>query len=133
LKEQYLASQKPQNAKELFNLRHSQLRNVVERIFGVFKGQWKILSGADYPIKTQVDLVLGLTALHNFIRDQGEDNEVSFAPDPFDAFDGFEEEEAVQSNRSNKTAGTIMMEKKRDKMAEDMWNDYQYLHERQRR
>ncbi len=33
LKEQNLAAQKPENAKELFNLRHSSLGNSVERIF----------------------------------------------------------------------------------------------------
>ncbi len=37
LKETLLALQKPKNPKELFNLRHSSLRNVIERIFGVAK------------------------------------------------------------------------------------------------
>ena len=37
LKEVRQANQKPENAKELFNLRHSSLRNVIERIFGVLK------------------------------------------------------------------------------------------------
>lgn len=37
LKEILLALQKPKNPKELFNLRHSSLRNVIERIFGVAK------------------------------------------------------------------------------------------------
>jgi hypothetical protein len=35
LKEQRQADLKPNNAKELFNLRHASLRNVIERIFGV--------------------------------------------------------------------------------------------------
>ena len=43
LKEQNLAAQKPENAKELFNLRHSSLRNAVERIFGVDKRRFKIM------------------------------------------------------------------------------------------
>ncbi len=46
LREQSLARQKPENAKELFNLRHSRLGNVVERIFGVDKKRFKILSSA---------------------------------------------------------------------------------------
>jgi hypothetical protein len=37
LKEVRQANQKPENVKELFNLRHSSLRNVIERIFGVLK------------------------------------------------------------------------------------------------
>ena len=37
LKEVKQANQKPESAKELFNLRHSLLRNVIKRIFGVLK------------------------------------------------------------------------------------------------
>lgn len=40
LKKVRQADQKLENAKELFNLRHSSLRNVIERIFGVLKRQW---------------------------------------------------------------------------------------------
>ncbi|KAF0775950.1 hypothetical protein AaE_000350 [Aphanomyces astaci] len=36
LREWSASNQRPQNAKELFNLRHAQQRNCVERIFGVF-------------------------------------------------------------------------------------------------
>jgi hypothetical protein len=39
LKEQQQANQRPQNAKELFNLCYSSLRNVIKRIFGVLKRQ----------------------------------------------------------------------------------------------
>jgi len=68
LKEQKQANLKPQNAKELFNLRHALLRNVVERIFGVTKRKFKILGiGTEYSIDTQVHLVLGLLGLYNFI------------------------------------------------------------------
>jgi hypothetical protein len=43
LKEQRLVGQTPENAKELFNLRYSFLRNVIKRIFGVVKRKFKIL------------------------------------------------------------------------------------------
>lgn len=70
LKEQSLAGQKPENAKELFNLRHSSLRNAVEQIFGVDKRRFKILDTApEYDMKTQVHLVFAMTALHNYIKD----------------------------------------------------------------
>jgi hypothetical protein len=39
LKEVRQAGLKPENAKELFNLQHSSLRNVIKRIFGVLKRQ----------------------------------------------------------------------------------------------
>ena len=34
---------RPQNAEELFNLRHASARNVIERIFGVLKWRFRIL------------------------------------------------------------------------------------------
>ncbi|GFP98925.1 putative nuclease harbi1 [Phtheirospermum japonicum] len=59
----------PNNAKELFNLRHSSLRNVVERIFGIFKSRFVIFkSAAPFPFRTQMELVLACAGLHNFLR-----------------------------------------------------------------
>ncbi|KAF4027969.1 DDE superfamily endonuclease [Phytophthora infestans] len=43
LKEWSKASGRPKNGKELFNLRHSKARNVVERVIGVLKRRFKIL------------------------------------------------------------------------------------------
>ena len=40
LKEQRLSGKKPENYRELFNLRHASLRNVIERIFGVLKRKY---------------------------------------------------------------------------------------------
>jgi hypothetical protein len=68
LKEQYKSIQKPQNAKELFNLCYSSLRNVVERIFGVIKRKYHILDSAEFFVKTQVRLVGIVCALYNFVR-----------------------------------------------------------------
>lgn len=60
LKEQVSAAQKPRTKEELFNLRHSSLRNAVDRIFGqIFN------SPPEYTLKIQVQLI---SALHNFIR-----------------------------------------------------------------
>jgi hypothetical protein len=75
LKEVQQANRKPENAKELFNLRHSSLRNIIERIFGVLKRQWQILAGkgCEYSIDTQVDLFCSLIGLFNFGKQHGED------------------------------------------------------------
>lgn len=60
---------RPVDAKELFNLRHSSLRNVVERVFGVLKNRFHILEKRPrYDKETQVRLVYALVALYNFIR-----------------------------------------------------------------
>lgn len=59
----------PQNAKELFNLRHARLRNIIERIFGVLKRQWRILQQpVEYSMDIQARIPAALCALHNFIR-----------------------------------------------------------------
>ena len=44
-----------ENAREVFNLRHSSLRNAIERIFGVLKKRFPIItSGMElhYPVET---------------------------------------------------------------------------------
>ncbi|KAG4980285.1 hypothetical protein JHK85_034243 [Glycine max] len=59
----------PENEKELFNLRHASLRNVIERIFGIFKSRFTIFKSAPpFLFKTQAELVLACAALHNFLR-----------------------------------------------------------------
>lgn len=63
-----LALQKPKNAKQLFNLSHSSLRNVIERIFGVAKKRFLCLKTApEFSKQTQTKIMYVVTALHNFI------------------------------------------------------------------
>ncbi|XP_057787974.1 uncharacterized protein LOC131005172 [Salvia miltiorrhiza] len=60
---------RPQNARELFNLRHAKARNAIERAFGVMKMRWAILrSSSYYPVKVQNRLIMACFVLHNFIR-----------------------------------------------------------------
>jgi hypothetical protein len=75
LEEQRLSQKKPENAKELFNLRYSSLRNVIERIFGVLKRKYQILRRApEYSMDTQTRIILACCALHNFVRSIEGDN-----------------------------------------------------------
>ena len=68
LKEQ--VGHRPQNAKELFNYRHLQLRSRIERAFGISKNQFRILDQRSfYTFSTQVDLILAYCMLHNFVRE----------------------------------------------------------------
>lgn len=67
----------PQNYKELFNWRHSQARNVIERAFGLLKKRWAILrSPSFYPLKTQNRIILACMLLHNFIRSKMPDDPI---------------------------------------------------------
>ena len=125
----------PKNKEELFNLRHAQARNCVERIFGVFKKRFPILSRPnEYPYRTQVKLVLALAALHNFIRsrsgqregewwEQLEDNQV-------DKYHMKESENigptGIQPTEYAVTESVDDMDMRefRDTLAQKMWIDY---------
>ncbi|WVZ74709.1 LOW QUALITY PROTEIN: hypothetical protein U9M48_022862 [Paspalum notatum var. saurae] len=62
----------PTNPRELFNLRHSNLRVTVERAFGALKNRFRILDNKPFhPFKTQVKLVLACCILHNWILGHG--------------------------------------------------------------
>lgn len=61
--------QGPVNSKELYNLRHSSLRNTVERLFGVAKNRFPILKRMSaYTFEFQCDLVQCSFLMHNFVR-----------------------------------------------------------------
>ncbi|XP_074351642.1 uncharacterized protein LOC141690772 [Apium graveolens] len=54
---------------EKFNHAHAQLRNVIERTYGVLKARFPILKQmAPYTFSTQRDIVIACFAVHNFIR-----------------------------------------------------------------
>lgn len=118
-----MLDKKPENAKEFFNLRRSSLRNAVERIFGVDKRRFKILNTPpEYDMATQVNLVLALTALHNFIKDH--------ANQEIDYFEAEEDNStssvSVSDNLplSASLATSTRMNRKRDAIANKMWIDY---------
>ena len=122
LKEQRQANQKPENAKELFNLRYLSLHNVIEQIFSVLKRQWQILRGkcCKYSIKTQVDLFSALVSLYNFGKQCGETD--TFGEDNQVDLLSIEEEPLYRSGTI--TAEAKAMEKKRDKIVNRMQNNY---------
>ena len=54
---------------ELFNFRHSSLRNVIERAFGVLKARFSILKSIpSYSLRRQKLIPIACCTLHNFIR-----------------------------------------------------------------
>ena len=111
---------RPSNAQELFNLKHSSLRNVIERIFGVLKKRFLILNQmADhgYSCQFQVSLVPVVMALHNFIRKHDHGDEL------------FKENDAlvtqpVELNSADGNRGEIASEF-RDSLAFKLWRQHQ--------
>jgi hypothetical protein len=58
----------PQTKEELFNLRHTQLRNIIEHIFGVMKRCFRILTSSPEMGYWQQALMVNATgASHNFL------------------------------------------------------------------
>ena len=55
---------------EIFNYRHSSLRGIVERTFGVLKATWKILDDwmPKMSLESQIEIVIVVCTLHNFMR-----------------------------------------------------------------
>ena len=67
------AARRPQRPEEIYNLRHAQLRVIVEQIFGRVKRKFKIVrhSAAEYSIRDQHRIVLAVTGLWNFLLADG--------------------------------------------------------------
>ncbi|KAJ6854443.1 hypothetical protein NC651_039378 [Populus alba x Populus x berolinensis] len=69
------ANQLPRNPQELFNHRHSSLRNTIQVSFDVLKTRFPILKVApQYGFHVQRDIVIAACVLHNYIRREGKDD-----------------------------------------------------------
>ncbi|OLL25540.1 putative nuclease HARBI1 [Neolecta irregularis DAH-3] len=120
LREQILAAQRPNTKEELFNLRHSQLRNAVERIFGILKKRFSILKiQMEYPFHVQAQIVQALAALHNFITIHSVDDELE------DWEEAHTQDMGNVVPMNNSTEDDPQMARLRDEIALQMWEDYQ--------
>jgi hypothetical protein len=121
LKEWRAGAQLPRTKEELFNHRHSSLRNVIERTFGVLKKRFPLLVNMTcFDFQFQTTLVMCAMILHNFIRihQQYEDeyyNEIQEEERIEEEQE--EEEEENEDNMENYQAF-------RNDIATAMWNDY---------
>jgi len=111
------ASRRPSTKEELFNLRHSSLRNHIERNFGIFKMRWQVFRKQHrYSLQFQAQLVMALTAVSNLIVREGQ-NDLVFEDWEMDAENSFEG--AGVDERSSPMA------QRREAIATAMWTDYQ--------
>lgn len=115
----------PQNAEELFDMRHSQLRNVIERIFGVMKARYKIIT---YPrpfrMKSQVRVVAALCVLHNILDDFNEEEDSAVDNAPIAAPEDESASDVSDHIYSISTTDVQQAARKRNDIAQAMWNDY---------
>jgi hypothetical protein len=127
LQEWARGNKKPQNKEELYNLRHSRLRNVVERIFSVVKARFKILVRArKFKMRAQTRVVSALCVLHNILVNIREEGPSSILVEDHNDEDG---EDLSQNQRIGQgyhiTRGeSARSSRRRDEIAEAMWDDY---------
>jgi DDE superfamily endonuclease len=119
-----IAGQRPQNAREIFNLRHAGARNVIEWIFGVVKQRFQLMVAApEYSLAVQGKIIRAICVLHNFIRVHNPDEDLGVT-------------DAELSRRTPRRSaadfgGSVSAEERtianvrRDEIAQRMWEQYQ--------
>lgn len=123
LKEWGPGTMMPQNPKEIFNMRHTKARNVIERAFAVLKMRWGILRSASfYPIKTQIRLIMTCFLLHNFIRREMEVNPIEVELEGLNATVN-PDEEFMAHEYVDCVETTSYWTDFREGLALDMWNN----------
>ncbi|XP_050280325.1 uncharacterized protein LOC126721316 [Quercus robur] len=115
----------PENVEELFNHRHSSLRNVIERTFGVLKKQFPIISGMTepfFPVDIVTEIILACCILHNYLMGVDPDERLIAEVDQEISNDDIHNEARNSRNDSDADArrGAIL----RTSIATRMWNDY---------
>ncbi|KAJ0520767.1 putative harbinger transposase-derived nuclease domain-containing protein [Helianthus annuus] len=114
----------PENAKELFNLRHASLRNAIERAFGVLKKRFPIIRSTAEPFyscETQSGIFLACCILHNFLLEEDRDKDLKDEVIE-EVLDGPQEEES-QITRDIRE-GSTGSEQLRNSIANEMWTNY---------
>lgn len=123
LKEWGVGTQAPQNPREIFNMRHTKARNVIERAFAVLKMRWGIFRSASYyPTKIQVRLMIACFLLHKFIRSEMENDPVEIALENSTATDAGEGD-GQATGFVDVVELTPAWTNMRDTLAESMWNE----------
>lgn len=117
---------RPTNAQELYNLRHASARNPIERIFGVLKRRFVVLTHPpEYTMDVQVRIPPALAATHNFIRVH-DPNEIN----DFDEDDIIDHNQGYRGELARGPAGPqerAQAKERRDEIAAAMWDSYQTL------
>ncbi|CAL2230034.1 unnamed protein product [Prunus armeniaca] len=113
----------PRGPMELFNYRHSSLRNVIERCFGVLKARFPILKlMPNYPPRRQRRIPIACCVLHNFIRKEARRDRMF---EEFQVEDMIIDSENTTTPNIDMSAGNIaQMGDIRDKIVADLWRDF---------
>ena len=127
LKEWSKSNLRPQNKEELFNLRHSSLRNIIERTYGVVKKRFTIVSlMRPYSFEFQCAIVLSAFYLHNFIRRKKLENDIEdeYEKEMFEETESDAEMEINAPFNENTNTDARALNAWRDGIAQQMWMSY---------
>lgn len=126
----HFAGRRPTTVLEMFNNRHSSLRSIIEKTFGVWKGKWSILEGrVRYDVDMQEKIVAATMALHNFIRDSNIDDIDFNAADETENYEAGLEGNTSPSHddhgvdRNYDPTADAYMSTIRDDIARNIWDD----------
>ncbi|XP_057456053.1 uncharacterized protein LOC130747206 [Lotus japonicus] len=115
----------PQNARELFNNRHSSLRMVIECSFGVLKKRFPIIQSATEPtfgVTTQKKIILACCILHNYLMGvDPNENLIDEVQREVASGSGFQEGHQTHREDNDDSARGELI---RDNVAGHMWRDY---------
>ena len=121
---------------DYFNLRHAQLRSVVERAINLLKQRFRILTTApEYELNVQVRIPAALCCIHNIIRrwdpeDMGGDQVKLSSPSPATTAIGADRSEGASPDaygalaRNEFAEGRDTMIEKREEIATRLWMDH---------
>ena len=128
---------RPVNKEELFNLRHSSARNVIERIFGVLKQRFRILLLApQYGLDIQARIPAALVAIHNYISarsDVDDDNPLRVNEGGIPGHTGHDDSnDDSELEDDGPTFNDDNVDERREQIAQAMWDDYQKVREERR-
>jgi hypothetical protein len=121
--EQWQEGPLPQGMKETFNHAHSQVRNDIERSFGVLKMKWRmLLDMPKFSARKQTRIIVACMALHNFIRESRIadrefdmcDADANYFPMPHSSQDNWPEDEPLAEDTN--------MNAFRDELANALFN-----------
>ena len=125
------ANLKPVDREELFNLRHAQARNCIERIFGVLKKRFRILLLAPEYKKDkalQSRIPSALIAIHNFIHlhDPDEEKLPGSNAESVHLHAG-DTSAPLPTATQSAAAARRDVDNRRDMIAQAMWDSYQEI------
>ncbi|XP_020249197.1 uncharacterized protein LOC109826581 [Asparagus officinalis] len=119
----------PRNYKELFNQRHSSARNTIERAVGLLKKRWAILRTASfYSVKIQIRIINACCILHNFLREEMNEDDLLNDVDQELEDSPVLEIENVDDERITTVRVTDEWSNFRDNLTMQMWDEYRLLH-----